>query len=134
VPKLLHIAAKDFRIIIRDKAAFLIMLAMPLALIFILGSALGGIGESAATNIDVAIVNDDTGDAGEEFADALTGIEDLQNLFNMEVRDDADLLSFIYSRQPGDKVELGYYRGGKAAKAYVILGSQPGAAGADFDY
>lgn len=51
-----------------------------------------------------------------------------------EVRDDADLLSFIYSRQPGDRVELGYYRGGKEAKAWVILGSQPGAAGADFDY
>lgn len=90
MPKLLHIAAKDFRIIMRDKAAFLIMLAMPLALIFILGSALGGINESTAVNIDVAIVNDDTGDAGAEFADALTGIEDLQNLFNMTVRDDAE--------------------------------------------
>jgi serine protease Do len=51
-----------------------------------------------------------------------------------EVRDDADLLSFIYSRKPGDKVELGYYRGGKERTAQVTLGAQPGAAGEDFDY
>ena len=51
-----------------------------------------------------------------------------------EVRDDADLLSFIYSRKPGDKAELGYYRGGKERTVQVILGAQPGAAGEDFDY
>lgn len=51
-----------------------------------------------------------------------------------EVRDDADLLSFIYSRKPGDKVELGYHRGGKERTAQVTLGAQPGAAGEDFDY
>jgi len=50
------------------------------------------------------------------------------------VRDDADLLSFIYSRKPGDKVELGYYRGGRERTALVTLGAQPGAAGEDFDY
>lgn len=51
-----------------------------------------------------------------------------------EVADDADLLSFIYSRKPGDKAELGYYRSGSEKKAQVALGAQPGAAGGDFDY
>lgn len=50
------------------------------------------------------------------------------------VGDDADLLSFIYSRNPGDKVELSVYRNGKELKAQVKLGEQPGAAGDDFDY
>jgi len=51
-----------------------------------------------------------------------------------EVGDDADLLSFIYSRKPGDKVELGYFRSGAEKKAQATLGAQPGASGGDFDY
>jgi len=51
-----------------------------------------------------------------------------------EVADDADLLSFIYSRKPGDKAELGYFRSGAEKRAQVTLGAQPGAAGEDFDY
>ncbi len=65
-----------------------------------------------------------------------------------EVRDEADLLSFIYSRKPGDQAELGYYRAGDAKKTRVTLRSRKtggalvrprnsGAAGgeeADFDY
>lgn len=64
-----------------------------------------------------------------------------------EVHDEADLLSFIYSRKPGDKAELGYYRAGKAAKAKVTMGEQRASgavsrprggraeeAEADFDY
>lgn len=51
-----------------------------------------------------------------------------------EVRDDADLLSFIYSRKPGDRAELGFYRAGKERKANVALGAQPGAAAGDLDY
>jgi len=51
-----------------------------------------------------------------------------------EVGDDADLLSFIYSRKPGDKAELGYFRSGAEKKVQVTLGAQPGASGEDFDY
>lgn len=51
-----------------------------------------------------------------------------------EVGDDADLLSYIYSRKPGDKVELGYFRGSSVKNIQVQLGAQPGAAGEDFDY
>jgi len=62
-----------------------------------------------------------------------------------EVQDDADLLSFIYSRKPGDKVELGYYRSGAVKRTYAVLGEQAAApaparehggeeGGGDFDY
>ncbi|MCM2266485.1 MAG: trypsin-like peptidase domain-containing protein [Elusimicrobiales bacterium] len=53
-----------------------------------------------------------------------------------EVQDEADLLSFIYSRKPGDKVELGYYRGGAVNRAQAVLGEQQAAPAAkeDFDY
>lgn len=51
-----------------------------------------------------------------------------------EVGDDADLLSFIYSRKPGDRAAIGYSRGGKLKKAYVIIGEQPGSGRADFDF
>lgn len=90
MPKVFHIAVKDVRVIVRDKAAVLIMLAMPLALIFILGSALGGVGESEAVDIPVAIANEDAGSAGDQLAKALTDTDELKALFNIEVRDDAD--------------------------------------------
>lgn len=75
---------------VRDKAALLVMLAMPLALIFILGSALGGIGEGDALDIEVAIVNQDAGETGEQFVDGLTSSEEIKAVFNIDVRDDAE--------------------------------------------
>ena len=87
MPKLLHIARKDAVIISRDRAALLVMLAMPLALIFILGSALGGTSEFDAK---VAIVNEDTGDTGDLFVEGLTEAEGLDKIFDIEVREDTD--------------------------------------------
>ncbi len=86
--RVFHIAVKDFKILIRDKAAFLIMLGMPLVLIFILGSALGGVGESESIDIPVAIVSVDSGEQGVVFADAIADVEELQDVFNLAVRDD----------------------------------------------
>lgn len=88
--RLLQIALKDIKTLVRDKAAFLIMLGMPLVLIFILGSALGGVGESENVDIPVAIVSLDAGDEGARFAEAIAGVEDLQAVFNIDVRDDVD--------------------------------------------
>lgn len=51
-----------------------------------------------------------------------------------DVGDDADLLSFIYSRKPGDRAVIEYYRGGKKKTAHVIIGEQPGSESIDFDY
>lgn len=86
--RLLTIALRDTKIMVRDRAALLVMLAMPLALIFILGSALGSIGEGDSLNVDVAIVNEDTGETGARFVDGLTSSEDIDAVFNIDVRDD----------------------------------------------
>lgn len=87
---LLAIAAKDAKVIARDKTAVLIMLAMPLALIFILGSALGGLDSGDTLDAKVAIVNLDEGDTGALFVDGLTGSDEVSALFNMDIRDDAE--------------------------------------------
>lgn len=88
--ELFTIARKDAKVILRDKAAVLVMLAMPLGLIFILGSALGGVEESDAIDAKVAIVDLDAGETGALFVEALTGSEDIGNLFRIELGDDAD--------------------------------------------
>ena len=87
---LLTIALKDIRVIVRDKSAALIMLAMPLGLIFILGSALGGIEESEAIDADVAIVNEDAGATGELFVEGLAESEEITALFNIDTGLTAD--------------------------------------------
>ncbi len=87
--RLLQIAIKDFKILLRDRSAFIIMLGMPLVLIFILGSALGGVSQSESVDIPVAIVNTDTGTQGAHFASAIAGVKELQAVFNIEVSTDA---------------------------------------------
>lgn len=87
---LFTIAAKGTKIMVRDRAALLVMLAMPLGLIFILGSALGNIGEGDSLDTEVAIVNLDKGDTGERFVEGLTSSEDIDAVFNISVRDDAE--------------------------------------------
>jgi len=87
--RLWSIAVRDTRIMVRDRAALLVMLAMPLALIFILGSALSGIGEGDSLDAEVAIVNDDAGESGDLFVEGLTSAEEVDAVFNVSVRDDA---------------------------------------------
>lgn len=86
---LLNIAHKDFTVLMRDKAAVLVLVAMPLALIFILGSALGNL-ETGDFSIKTAIVNLDDGEVGEHFVEGLTETEDLKGLFEITLSDDAD--------------------------------------------
>lgn len=88
--RLWSIAVKDIRIMVRDRAALLVMLAMPLGLIFILGSALGNIGEGDSLDAMVAIVNSDEGELGEQFVEGLTSAEEIEAIFNVSVRSDAD--------------------------------------------
>ena len=87
---LFTVAAKDAKVIARDKSAVLIMLAMPLALIFILGSALGGLDSGDTLDAKVAIVNLDEGDTGALFVDGLAGSEEVSALFQMDIRNDAE--------------------------------------------
>lgn len=59
--KVWHIAAKDILVWLRDIAALGVLLAMPIVLILILGSAFGGGGQS---RMPVAVVNLDAGQPG----------------------------------------------------------------------
>jgi ABC-2 type transport system permease protein len=90
VRALIDIARKDATVIFRDHAAILVMLAMPMGLIFILGSALGGVESNPAINAKVAIVNLDEGETGELFVEGLTESPEIAELFRIEVTTDAD--------------------------------------------
>ncbi len=59
----LHIAWKDIRVWTRDVSAMGILLGMPVVLILILGSALGGAASGGDAAIPVAVVNLDDGQA-----------------------------------------------------------------------
>lgn len=114
---LVSIARKDFMVLMRDKAAVLVLIAMPMALIFILGSALGNL-ESGDFGIEVAIVNLDEGEVGERFVEGLTGTEDLEGLFNItlsadveRVRSDVEqgnlVAALLIPRDTSDRVSAG---------------------------
>jgi len=86
---LLNIARKDALIVLRDKAAVLVLIGMPLALIFILGSALGNL-ETGDFRVKVGIVNEDAGETGQHFVDGFVDNADLAKVFEMEIYDDAE--------------------------------------------
>jgi len=98
----LWIALKDLRIRTRDVSAFLVLLAMPVALILLLSAALGGLGGEPDFTIKVAIVNLDEGggtardassppqpiDLGAVFEESFTGTDGITDLFDIEVAED----------------------------------------------
>ncbi len=86
--RLLTIARKDATVVFRDASALLVMLAMPLALTFILGAALGGLDSGDTIDEKVAIVNLDEGETGALFVEGLTDSEEVAALFTMEVAED----------------------------------------------
>lgn len=104
MPKFLTIARKDLRVWTRDSAALGVLLGMPMVLIFILGSAFGGLTGEAGLDARVAIVNLDAGaadaagtaagatatDVGAEIVSGLVDNETVSDIFTIEERDDAD--------------------------------------------
>ena len=76
-----HIGVKDVTMTLRDKAATGILVAMPMLLILILGSALGNLAANIS-KIPVAIVNLDEGAVGEQITDGYFEDEALATLFN----------------------------------------------------
>jgi len=84
-------------VLLRDAAALGVLLGMPMVLIFILGSALGGLGgEGGDIGAPVAIVNLDTGardssvtDVGAEITSGLIDNETVAGIFDIQERDDA---------------------------------------------
>jgi ABC-2 type transport system permease protein len=89
--KPLSIAVKDIRIIIRDRRAILVLLAMPFVIITILGLALGGMwsGNSGVSRFDIAVVDHDKGEISKEFHDLLTS-KDMKSLFNVQTLEEAE--------------------------------------------
>lgn len=86
--KLFRIALKDILVTLRDKPSVAILIAMPMVLILILGTALGG-GSPEINDIDVVIVNHDQGKIGKEITDAFAESKDLKKLFKMRKWSDA---------------------------------------------
>ncbi|MFA5844197.1 MAG: ABC transporter permease [Coriobacteriia bacterium] len=78
--RILAIGLKDVRVTVRDKPALGILLGMPMVLIFILGSALGGIGKGGAGRVPIAVVALDRGEAGTRIAEAFESTE-LEDVF-----------------------------------------------------
>jgi ABC-2 type transport system permease protein len=76
----IHIGLKDLKVTLRDKAATGILLAMPMLLIVILGSALGNLADNIS-KIPVAIVNLDEGEVGAQIADTFFTDASLKDLF-----------------------------------------------------
>ncbi len=76
----IHIGLKDLRVTLRDRSATGILLAMPMLLIVILGSALGNLAANIS-KIPVAIVNQDEGEVGARIADAYFTDAALTELF-----------------------------------------------------
>jgi len=87
--KTLYIALKDILVTIRDKPSLAILLAMPMILILILGTALGG-GSPEINDIDIVIVNQDRGEIGEKVTGAFTESKELKKLFTVRNFDDAE--------------------------------------------
>ena len=86
------IAWKDTLIRFRDRNGLLLMLAAPLIISAIIGAAFGNIFSTGSTpirDIPIIIVNDDEGELGQRFEDALTS-DDLTDLLEPTLMDDLD--------------------------------------------
>ncbi|MEZ4770622.1 MAG: ABC transporter permease [Caldilineales bacterium] len=87
--KLLTIGFKDLRIMFRDRAALILMLAAPFVLTLGLGLVTGGLSQStgAVSNVPVVVVNNDAGTLGQSLATVITSA-DLAGLFDASVQGD----------------------------------------------
>lgn len=76
--KIIHMLLKDLRVYARDRMALLINLVMPIALVGILGAALGPIfsgGSPGVSQFAVAVVDDDKGPMARQLVDEVLGKE-----------------------------------------------------------
>jgi ABC-2 type transport system permease protein len=83
--KLLSIAIKDTKVLIRDWQALAILIAMPFVLISLLGMALGGIwsGDSGISKFDVGVVNADGGELASVFIKDVLKSKDMAKMLNV---------------------------------------------------
>lgn len=87
--KSLNIAWKDILMLVRDRAAMILMLAAPFALTLGLGAVSGGFSSSSAGigDIPVIVINQDLGALGEVILHAFDS-EELSDLFTIEASSD----------------------------------------------
>lgn len=111
--RLWHIAVKDLQVWRRDFTAMGILLGMPLVLIFILGSALGGAMES---NIKVGVVDLSRGHATAAGGEKPPSDELVSGM--LESKRLADL--FDIQQLPSERIARTLIREGKLAAALVI--------------
>lgn len=78
-----YIGLKDVHVTLRDRSALGILLAMPMVLIAILGSALGGMGGSIS-HVGVAVVNLDKGTVGKRVTDPFFTQKRLTDIFDAQ--------------------------------------------------
>lgn len=91
----LAIGWKDLRITVRDRGALGILLAMPMVLILILGSALSG-GGGSLSQVKVAIVNQDAGTLGKRVTDGFFTDARLTEVFDAQhMRDPATARALV---------------------------------------
>jgi ABC-2 type transport system permease protein len=88
---------KDVRVTVRDRSALGILLVMPMVLILILGSALGG-ANSGISHVRIAVVNQDRGTVGKRITDAFFDNERITELFDAQHMRDAALARDLVSR------------------------------------
>lgn len=83
--KLLSIALKDTKVLIRDWKALMILLAMPFILISLLGMALGSLwsGESGISKFDVGVVDLDKGELATVFVKDVLKSKNMAKILNV---------------------------------------------------
>ena len=75
--ELITIAIKDLRLLMRDKAGFILTFGLPLILAALIGAVFSGITTAPGTKTDLLVVNQDGSDASWEFVEALNATEEL---------------------------------------------------------
>jgi ABC-2 type transport system permease protein len=91
----LHIGLRDLTITVRDRASLGVLIAMPMILILILGSALGNLSANIS-KIPVAIVNLDKGTVGARITDGFFTDAKLTDLFLAQrMRDPAEARALV---------------------------------------
>jgi ABC-2 type transport system permease protein len=80
--KLISISIKDTRILLRDRRALLVLIAMPFVIITILGLALGSLwsGDSGVSKFNVAVVDHDGGDVAGHLTKDILQSKDMKKL------------------------------------------------------
>lgn len=90
--KSIAIAFRDVKILIRDRTALLILIAMPLTIIAILGMALGGMwnGDAAINKFDVAVIDRDGGSVARSFTVDILGNKEMKKILAVTTPTEAE--------------------------------------------